>query len=90
MPQNLIPWIGACAAVLTSVSYLPQVQKAWPRGSTSDLSLKMLVTLTAGLVLWIVYGLLRSGWGIVAANSVGASLSASLLAFKIRDLRAGN
>jgi MtN3 and saliva related transmembrane protein len=90
MPQNLIPWIGACAAVLTSVSYLPQVQKAWPRGSTSDLSLKMLVTLTAGLVLWIGYGLLRSDWVIVAANSVGASLSASVLAFKFRDLRAGN
>jgi len=90
MPQNLIPWIGACAAVLTSLSYLPQVQKAWPRGSTSDLSLKMLVTLTAGLVLWIGYGLLRSDWVIVAANSVGASLSASVLAFKFRDLRAGN
>ena len=90
MPQNLIPWIGACAAVLTSLSYLPQVQKAWPRGSTSDLSLKMLVTLTAGLLLWIGYGLLRSDWVIVAANSVGASLSASVLAFKFRDLRAGN
>ena len=90
MPQNLIPWIGACAAVLTSLSYLPQVQKAWPRGSTSDVSLKMLVTLTAGLVLWIGYGLLRSDWVIVAANSVGASLSASVLAFKFRDLRAGN
>jgi MtN3 and saliva related transmembrane protein len=90
MPQNLIPWIGACAAVLTSLSYLPQVQKAWPRGSPSDLSLKMLVTLTAGLVLWIGYGLLRSDWVIVAANSVGASLSGSVLAFKFRDLRAGN
>jgi uncharacterized protein with PQ loop repeat len=55
--------------------------------STSDLSLKMFVALRAGLVLWIVYGLLRSDWGIIAANSVGASLSASLLAFKIRDLR---
>jgi len=50
----------------------------------------MLVALTAGPVLWIGYGLLRSDWVIVAANSVGASLSASVLAFKIRDLRAGN
>jgi MtN3 and saliva related transmembrane protein len=90
MPQNLIPWIGACAAVLTSLSYLPQVQKTWPRGSTPDLSLKMLVTLTAGLVLWIGYGLLGSDWVIVAANSVGASLSASVLAFEFRYLRAGN
>jgi MtN3 and saliva related transmembrane protein len=53
MIQNVIPWIGVCAAVLTSLSYIPQVRKAWRRGSTSDLSLKMLVALTAGLVLWI-------------------------------------
>lgn len=87
MIQNLIPWIGACAALLTSLSYIPQVQKAWPRGSTKDLSLHMLVVLTTGLLLWIGYGLLKSDWVIVAANSVGATLSACVLAFKIRDLR---
>ncbi|MEA2899081.1 MAG: MtN3 and saliva related transrane protein [Bradyrhizobium sp.] len=87
MIQTLIPWIGACAAVLTSLSYIPQVRKAWPRGSTADLSLKMLSALTAGLWLWIVYGLLKSDWVIVAANSVGAILSGSVLAFKIRDMR---
>jgi MtN3 and saliva related transmembrane protein len=87
MFQSLIPWVGACAALLTSLSYIPQVQKAWPRGSTSDLSLKMLVALTTGLVLWIGYGLLRDDWVIVAANGVGATLSASVLAFKIRDIR---
>jgi MtN3 and saliva related transmembrane protein len=87
MIQDLIPWIGACAALLTSLSYIPQVQKAWPRGSTKDLSLHMLVVLTTGLLLWIGYGLLKSDWVIVAANSVGATLSACVLAFKIRDLR---
>jgi MtN3 and saliva related transmembrane protein len=87
MFQSLIPWVGACAALLTSLSYIPQVQKAWPRGSTSDLSLKMLVALTTGLMLWIGYGLLRGDWVIVAANGAGATLSASVLAFKIRDIR---
>jgi MtN3 and saliva related transmembrane protein len=87
MLDSLIPWVGACAALLTSLSYIPQVQKAWPRGSTSDLSLKILVALTTGLVLWIGYGLLRGDWVIVAANGVGAALSASVLAFKIRDMR---
>jgi MtN3 and saliva related transmembrane protein len=89
MTQHLIPWIGIGAAVLTSLSYIPQVRKAWPRGSTSDLSLKMLVVLTSGLVLWIGYGLLKGDWVIVAANSVGAALSGTVLAFKIRDIRSG-
>jgi MtN3 and saliva related transmembrane protein len=87
MIQSLISWIGVCAAVLTSLSYVPQVRKAWPRGSTKDLSLHMLLVLTAGLLLWVGYGLLKTDWVIVAANSVGAALSASVLAFKIRDLR---
>ena len=89
MTQSVIPWIGICAAVLTSLSYVPQVRKAWPRGSTKDLSLHMLVVLTTGLSLWIGYGLLKSDWVIVAANGVGAALSASVLIFKIRDIRAG-
>jgi MtN3 and saliva related transmembrane protein len=89
MIQGIIPWIGVCAAVLTSLSYIPQVRKAWPRGSTKDLSLHMLIVLTTGLLLWTGYGVLKSDWVIVAANSVGAALSASVLAFKIRDIRAG-
>jgi MtN3 and saliva related transmembrane protein len=84
---EIIPWIGIGAAVLTSLSYIPQVRKAWPRGSTKDLSLHMLVVLTSGLSLWVVYGLLKTDWVIVAANSVGATLSASVLIFKIRDMR---
>ncbi len=85
--QTIIPWIGGCAAVLTSLSYIPQVQKAWPRGSTSDLSLKMLTALTAGLLLWITYGVLKADWVIVVANGVGASLSATALTCKVRDIR---
>jgi MtN3 and saliva related transmembrane protein len=89
MLENLIPWIGISAAILTSLSYIPQVRKAWPRGSTRDLSLHMLVVLTTGLLLWIGYGLLKGDWVIVAANGVGATLSACVLIFKIRDMRAG-
>jgi MtN3 and saliva related transmembrane protein len=89
MNQSLIPWIGVVAAALTSLSYIPQVRKAWPRGSTNDLSLKMLVVLTTGLLLWIGYGLLKGDWVIIAANGVGATLSGSVLAFKIRDIRSG-
>ena len=90
MIQSLTPWIGVLAAGLTSLSYIPQVRKAWPRGSTSDLSLRMLVALTSGLLLWVLYGVVKGDWVIVIANCVGAALSGSVLAFKIRDIRAGS
>lgn len=78
-------YVGFCAAFLSSLSYIPQVRKAWPRRSTADLSLTMLVVLTSGLTLWIVYGIIRADWVIIAANGIGASLSALVLAFKVRD-----
>jgi MtN3 and saliva related transmembrane protein len=78
--------LGMLAAALTSLSYLPQLQKAIPRNSTSDLSLKMLVALSAGLCLWVVYGVLKDDWAIILANSIGATLSLTVLRFKIRDL----
>jgi MtN3 and saliva related transmembrane protein len=78
--------LGILAAALTSLSYLPQLQKAMPRNSTSDLSLKMLVALSAGLCLWVVYGVLKDDWVIMLANSMGATLSLAVLGFKMRDL----
>jgi MtN3 and saliva related transmembrane protein len=78
--------LGILAAALTSLSYLPQLRKAMPRNSTSDLSLKMLVALSAGLCLWVVYGVLKDDWVIMLANSIGATLSLAVLGFKIRDL----
>jgi MtN3 and saliva related transmembrane protein len=60
--SNFLPWVGAIAALLTSLSYVPQVEKAWPRGSTKDLSLKMLTALTSGLLLWVCYGIAKGDW----------------------------
>jgi MtN3 and saliva related transmembrane protein len=84
---EIAPYVGGVAAFLASLSYLPQVKKAWPRGSTHDLSLGMLTALTLGLGLWIVYGLLRNDWVITTANTIGTILSAAVLGCKIRDNR---
>lgn len=82
---EIAPFVGGIAALLASLSYIPQVRKAWPRNSTGDLSLGMLSALTQGLTLWVAYGLLRADWIVVAANVVGASLAGIVLGCKIRD-----
>jgi MtN3 and saliva related transmembrane protein len=56
MSHDSTAFLGGIAAFLASLSYFPQVRKAWPRGSTADLSLGMLVALTTGLALWVAYG----------------------------------
>lgn len=87
MLEHAISALGAIAAGLTTLSYIPQVKKAAPRGETEDLSLKMLIALTLGLSLWVFYGILRGDWIVAGSNIVGASLVGIVLAFKIRDLR---
>jgi MtN3 and saliva related transmembrane protein len=82
--ETFLPWVGGLAALLTSMSCAPQVRKVLPRGSTDDLTWKTLVILTLGLAIWIVYGVLKADWVIMAGNGVGATLSAIC---KIRNLR---
>ncbi|MBP1096015.1 SemiSWEET family sugar transporter [Bradyrhizobium diazoefficiens] len=69
---SLSTYLGNIAAFLASLSYIPQVRKAWPRNSTDDLSLGMLTALTLGLGLWAVYGLMREDWVIVLSNVLPA------------------
>jgi MtN3 and saliva related transmembrane protein len=79
--------LGLVAAALTSLSYVPQLRKALPRGTTHDLSLKMLLALFAGLSLWIAYGVIIGNPVIMIANAVGAGLVGTVLGCKVRDLR---
>jgi MtN3 and saliva related transmembrane protein len=83
--ETVIFGVGLVAAGLTSLSYVPQVRKAYPRGATGDLSLTTIAVLGAGLALWIIYGACRRDVVIMLANGVGLALVATLLAFKIRD-----
>ncbi len=78
--------IGFAAAFFTTLSYLPQVFKVWRTRETGDLSVKMLIALAVGLLLWIAYGMFRADIVIVVANAVSVSLVGTLIAFKVRAM----
>ena len=78
-------FVGAAAAFCTTVSYIPQLKKVWETGETGDLSLKMLLFLAAGLGLWIVYGLMRADFVIIAANAISVTLLSCIIFFKLRE-----
>jgi MtN3 and saliva related transmembrane protein len=80
--------IGLMAAFCTTVSYYPQLKKCWATGSAGDLSLKMFLTLAAGVALWVVYVFLQSDVVIIIANAVSLALLMGILYFKLRE-RAG-
>jgi MtN3 and saliva related transmembrane protein len=77
--------LGALAACLTTTANVPQVLKCIRTGKSGDLSLKMLILLCSGLLLWLIYGLLRGDLLIVVANAISLALCGVLLVFKYRD-----
>jgi MtN3 and saliva related transmembrane protein len=79
----LVRGLGVGSAVLTSLSYIPQVRKALPLRSTADLSLRTLIALTVGLAGWTLYGVISADPLIAIANTAGAGLAATVLACKV-------
>ena len=82
-------FLGAAAAGLTAFANLPQVLKCWRTGETDDLSIKMLLSLSAGTALWIGYGAIQSDPVIMVANGISFALVATLLFFKLRSAAHG-
>jgi MtN3 and saliva related transmembrane protein len=77
--------VGLAAAGCTTISYWPQLKKCWDTGSAGDLSFKMFSILAAGIALWVVYGILKTDYVIILANSISLFLLAGILYFKIRE-----
>jgi len=81
--MNMTEIIGICAGILTTISFLPQVILIFKTKHTKDLSLGMFVMFTAGITLWLVYGITIGSISIVAANGVTFFLSLYILIMKI-------
>jgi MtN3 and saliva related transmembrane protein len=82
--------IGTLAAVLTTGSFLPQALHTLRTRDVSGISLAMYSAFTAGVALWIAYGVALGEWPIIVANAITLALAATILATKIvveRDRR---
>ncbi|RKQ73545.1 SemiSWEET family sugar transporter [Oceanibaculum indicum] len=84
LSPDLVELVGGIAAVLTTLSFLPQVLKAWRSRSARDVSLLMLLLFLAGVLLWLCYGLALGSLPLILANAVTAVLILAILAAKLR------
>ena len=82
MPSSEL--IGYLAAILTTCSCVPQAWLTFRTRDVSGISLGMYSVFTAGVALWLVYGLLLGAWPVVAANAVTLALAVAILVMKLR------
>jgi len=77
-------FIGYIAATLTTISFVPQVLKTWRSKHANDVSLWMYCIFTAGIVMWLIYGIWAQAWPVAAANAVTLILSGLILIMKLK------
>ncbi|MEO5330472.1 MAG: SemiSWEET family transporter [Magnetococcus sp. YQC-5] len=83
-PLTLVELIGWFAVVLSSLSLLPQLWKAWQTRATKDLSLLWLIMALVSSLSWLTYGFLLPAQAVVVTNLIGGAIVLLLLIMKIR------
>ena len=76
--------IGILAAFLTTTAFVPQVVRVIRTRDTHAISLWMYLLFSAGVALWLVYGIMLTLWPIILANSVTLVLALVVIFFKVR------
>ncbi|OKH23303.1 hypothetical protein NIES593_10225 [Hydrococcus rivularis NIES-593] len=82
--MDFITLLGLIAGILTTLAYLPQAIKTWQSKSADDISWSMLIILSVGIVLWLVYGVSIRNIPLIVANVVTFFLTSIILVLKIR------
>jgi len=81
--MNITDYVGSIAATLTTLAFLPQAIQSYRTRDLSGISLPMYSIFTAGVAMWLVYGILKQDWPIIIANTITVALSAMILVLKI-------
>jgi MtN3 and saliva related transmembrane protein len=81
---TLSTWAGYAAGTLTTLAFLPQVLHVWKTKRADDLHIGTLVSFTAGLALWLLYGIARRDPPIILANAVSLMLQGAIIYLKLR------
>ncbi|WP_239056043.1 SemiSWEET transporter [Fusobacterium sp. IOR10] len=79
--------LGLIAAILTTVSFLPQVIQVVKTKNTKSISLGMYLMFVLGVVLWAIYGFLMKDRPVFIANLITFCLSFIILIYKLKEVK---
>jgi MtN3 and saliva related transmembrane protein len=76
--------IGALAATLTTIAFVPQAILTWKSRRAEGVSLSMYSIFTTGVALWLAYGVIIDAWPVIIANALTLALALFILGMKLR------
>lgn len=84
----MIDAIGTLAAILTTLSFLPQALMVLKTRNTDGISVVMYAMFLTGVAGWFAYGVMISSMPVIVANAVTFVLAALIFAVKVRNVLA--
>lgn len=81
--MSWIDYLGLLGVVTGSLTFVPQVYKAWMSKSVGDLSIWTILILISNVAIWLIYGILKNDFAMELANSIILALALIMLYFKL-------
>jgi MtN3 and saliva related transmembrane protein len=76
--------LGYTAALLTTASFVPQAWRTFRTKDVSGVSLRMYSIFTAGVAVWLAYGIALGETPMMIANGLTLVLACGVLVMKLR------
>jgi MtN3 and saliva related transmembrane protein len=77
-------YLGYFGSFLTSITFIPQVYKAWQTKSVGDLSQWTVAIVITSASVWLTYGIAAGTGPVIVANSIILVFALILLYFTFR------
>ena len=76
--------IGIIGAILSGITFFPQVYRTWKLKSAKELSLTMILIILLSNVIWLIYAFNKNDMAIIYANLFVGSCALIILYFKLK------
>ncbi len=77
--------VGYIAGTLTTFASLPQLIKSMKEKDLRSISLPFVITFTTGLLLWLIYGLIKKDYPIIVFNILSLMFWVPITYLKIKE-----
>lgn len=77
-------YLGLIAGLFTTFSLVPQILRVFRLKSAREISTTFTVLLLAGMLLWLVYGIMSGLLSVIIWNAISAALLGVLLYAKLK------
>ncbi len=80
----LLTLLGTAAGILILTGWVEQIYKGYKTKSLKDVSKFLMIFISAGAILWLIYGIIVSDIYIIATNMAAIVLMMTVLTMKKR------